>query len=344
MTHQHSIRMTTRDGIDVSFDCAEDEDLLTAAARAELVLPSSCRQGGCGACRGNCGDGDYHLGEHSLSALSPADREQGEVLLCRTYPRSDLTIALPFDRSAILSEEIPTRMAEIMEVDDMGGNTRRLLLRLLPDENNGLAAEFEPGQFMELVIPGGVKRAYSLSNTGNWNGHLEFLIRLRPDGAFSNWLGQDAQIGQTLQVRGPLGTFTLKENGMRPRWFVGGGTGLAPLMSMLRRMAEWQEPHPTRLYFGVTHETEIFATNELQALQTEMPGLMVETCVWHAGNAWSGFVGSPADALRRDLATCNTAPDIYLCGPPALITAAEDAAREANVPSDQVFAERFLAS
>lgn len=337
----YPIELTTRDGEHIRFDCAEDQNLIDAAAAVNIILPAQCKQGGCGACHAHATAGDYLLGEHSPEAL-PKDGGHGSLLMCRTYPRSALSIAAPFDHNRIQFQAIPSREAEIAELADIGENTVRLVLQLLPDADDSRAALFEPGQFMELEIPGsGLKRAYSLANNGNWEGRLEFLIRLQPNGRFSGYLKQ-AKTGDRLTVRGPQGAFGLQETGLRPRWFVAGGTGLAPMLSMLRRMAEWQEPHAARLYFGVNREAELFALDALDELKAALPQLVVEVCVWKPEGDWQGFAGTPVDALRRDLAAAQTQPDIYLCGPPILIDLAEAAAQELGVAESQIFSERFL--
>ncbi len=339
----HTIELTTRDGEQLRFDCDDDRSLLEAAADAHIVLPSQCRQGSCGACYADVTRGDYSLGEHNPAALPAGAAERGGVLLCRTSPLSDLSVALPFDHDRILLGEIRRRNAEITAIEPVGENTVRLTLHLAPGDDGGNVAEFEPGQFVELEVPGqAIRRAYSLANTGNWEGRLEFLIRLQPGGLFSTWLREQAHAGQTLIVHGPQGAFGLSENGLRPRWFVAGGTGLAPMLSMLRRMAEFQEPHPARLYFGVNRVEELFCLTELEALKAELPLLQVILCVWKPDQGWQGFCGTPVDALAQDLDGLNARPDIYLCGPPALIDAAESAARSQGVPIEQVFSERFL--
>jgi ferredoxin-NADP reductase/ferredoxin len=364
----HTVELHTRDGERVAFECPETVDVVTAAASANLTLPASCREGGCGTCRGTCRSGDYQLGSHSTGALTAEAAANGEVLLCRTFPRGPLTIAVPFDRSHILAGALALRQATVTGLARVADRTMRLVLELLPDEDGGRAAGFEPGQYMELEIPGsrGVRRAYSIANTANWDGRLEFFIRLHPDGRFSRWLESEAAIGQIIDVRGPQGTFGVQENGLRPRWMVAGGTGLAPLLSMLRRMAEWQEPQPVRLFFGVNTPSELFALDDLSRLEGEMPQLQVVTCVRQPGDGqphdgqphdgqphdgqphdgqpgtrWSGFVGTPADALDRDLATVGTIPDLYLCGPSAMIDAVEQVARRNGVSADRIVTERF---
>jgi ferredoxin-NADP reductase/ferredoxin len=339
----HIIEMTTRDGQQISFECAEDRNLIEAAADAQIILPSQCGQGACGACYADVTGGDFILTKVKPAALPADSAAKGGTLLCCTLPKSDLRIALPFDSNRIQTGEIKVRNAEITAIDAIGENTVRLELQLEPGEDGSTVAEFEPGQFMELEVPGqNLLRAYSLANIGNWEGKLEFLIRLQPNGQFSTWLREQATVGQTLIVHGPKGAFGITESGLRPRWFVAGGTGLAPMLSMLRRMAEFQEPHPARLYFGVNRTGELFCQNELKALQADLPQLELVFCVWKPEQNWQGFNGTPVDALAQDLANAAVLPDIYLCGPPALIDAAEAAAKANGVPDRQILSERFL--
>lgn len=341
----HAIELTTRDGAQLRFDCGPDQTLLDAAAQAAILLPAQCRQGSCGACYAEATDGDFTLADHSSSALPAGAVEQGGTLLCRTFPRSDLCISLPFDQDRIGSGAVPVRQAEIVALDTIAAATVRLVLQLLPDEELGSMAEFEPGQFMELEVPGlGLRRAYSLANTGNWEGRLEFLIRLQPQGRFSTWLQSQAQVGQALTVHGPQGAFGVNANSLNARWLVAGGTGLAPMLSILRRMAEFQETQPVKLFFGVNRIEELFCLDELMVLGSQLPQLQVITCVWKPEGEWQGFTGTPAEALERDLAFEGMHPDIYLCGPPAMIDAATVVAQAAGVPPTQIISERFSAS
>jgi NAD(P)H-flavin reductase/ferredoxin len=339
----HAIALNTRDDQHVRFECGEAETLLDAAARASIVLPSECKSGGCGACRVTCRDGDTATDPCSDEALPPEARRRGDILLCRTRPRSPLTLDAPFDHGAIGFFRVPLRAAAIAEIEDIGGNVRRLVLQLTDDDDLGCAAAFEPGQFMELDVPGqGLRRAYSLANTGNWDGRLEFLVRLHPAGRFSTWLRTTARIGDPVQVHGPQGRFTLREESLRPRYLVAGGTGIAPMLSMLRHMAELQDTTPAHVFFGVNRVEDLFALDSLERLQADLPGLGVTICVWQADSGWRGFAGTPVDALRERLARRDANADIYVCGPPQLIHAAEATARAAGIPDVQVFGEIFV--
>ncbi|MGZ8217490.1 2Fe-2S iron-sulfur cluster binding domain-containing protein [Methylomagnum sp.] len=343
---QHAITLTTQDGQRISFTGDENTDLLASAQVRGILLPSLCRGGGCGICLCTVVGGDYRQDSDNATALPPGADERGDVLLCVTYPLGDLALKAPYAYEHVRFEAPKTRPAEIVELAAVADNTVRLLLRLLPDQEGGQAAEFEPGQYMNLEVPGSkASRAYSLANTANWSGELEFLIRLHPGGVFSQFLEHDATVGQHLEVEGPLGHFTLQGQSLRPRWFVGGGTGLAPLLSMLRHMAEFQETQPARLYFGVNRETELVCLDELKRLAAELPQLQITLCVWRPEGGWDGFVGTPVDALRRDLERQDGAmPDLYLCGPPALINGATEAALAFGIGAEHIFSERFSPS
>ncbi|MFD1559022.1 2Fe-2S iron-sulfur cluster binding domain-containing protein [Paraburkholderia silviterrae] len=351
----HRIEITTRDGQAFSFACEPEQDVLTAAAAAQITLPSQCRRGSCGACHASVVEGDYALGAHSADALPQSDPHA--VLLCCTTPRSDLRIVAPYDGAKVLLRPVAVRRARIVALETIADDTRRLELRLEPDDVYGSAAEFEAGQFVELELPAGlegtggsVRRPFSLANTSNWDGRLELLIRLRPDGVFSSYLREHARVGDALSVHGPQGGFGLFAESLRPRWFVAGGTGLAPVLSMLRRMAEYQEMNDARLIFGVNRESELFMVDELERLQAELAQLRVELCVrdpgdggdpGNGGAAWRGFRGTPVDALQAALAAADVSPDLYVCGPPGMVSAAQAVAAAAGVPAAQFASERF---
>ena len=340
----YPVELTTADGTLIRFECAENQSLLAAAAAANIVLPSLCGQGTCAACHAFVIAGEFVVGEHDPDAV-PVEPGQTAVLMCCSYPRSPMRLAAPYEHSRVLFQPNVAREAVIVELTKVGESTVRLLVSLVSAESEGDTAQFEPGQFVELEIPGrDIKRAYSIANDWDGEGQLEFLIRMQPQGRFSEYLMRDARVGDKLVVWGPRGTFHLEEADRRSRWFVAGGTGLAPILSMLRRMAKRADDEEVRLFFGVNRETELFAVSDIDRLKSGMPTLKVEVCVWKPEGSWSGFVGTPVDALRRDLKTANAMPDVYLCGPPALIDSAAAVAKEGGVAKERIFSERFVQS
>jgi ferredoxin-NADP reductase len=176
--------------------------------------------------------------------------------------------------------------------------------------------------------------------------HAEHLRGLALRCRSRSYLVRNAAVGDKLLVHGPQGAFAMLENGMRSRWFVSGGTGLAPVLSMLRRMAEWGDPQPARLYAGFNDEGDLFAAGPIEELAGALSDFRAEMCLWrpNGGGGWRGFTGTPLEALKRDLAGSTETPDVYICGPPALIEAAEDALRVSGVPASQIIVERITAN
>ncbi|MBL8931111.1 MAG: 2Fe-2S iron-sulfur cluster binding domain-containing protein [Kineosporiaceae bacterium] len=344
---RYPVRLTTSDGVTLAIEVPDGSTVIEAALEAGHVLPSQCCRGTCGSCHATA-RGAYRLGDHSPSALPPEKEAAGEVLLCRTYPLGTVDVALAYPRSRILDGGVGRREGIVVEVSRVARDTVALRLQLDPDETTGAGVEFEPGQFMELQLPGDERRrAYSMTNTGNWDGEVEFLIRLHEGGYFSGFLSEllDGRrpLGERVILHGPTGAFGLRESGLRPRWFVAGGTGLAPLLSLLRRMAEWGDPHPARLFLGVTTEEDLPKLPLLEDLAAQLPTLVVEPCVWEPISDWTGTRGTPADALAAALAgRSGSAPDVYVSGPPLLVDAVTAVCLAAGLPPEHVVTERVL--
>jgi methane monooxygenase component C len=264
-------------------------------------------------------------------------------LLCRCYPTTDIEVEVPYTYDRIsFSPEGLSFEAEVVELAQISCNVMRLLLRRTGDEKQ---VKFDSGQFFDLEIPGTTTtRSYSPANTANKKGELEFLIRIVDGGKFSTYLKDDAKVGQKIQVKGPSGIFGLKENGFTPRYFVAGGTGLAPILSMVRRMHEWEEPQKCVIYFGVNTEAEIFHLEELDQLAAEMKTLELRNCVWKCSDDWHCEKGSVVDILRRDLQETGAKPDLYLCGPPGMVDATFAVCEEMGITKDHIFLEKFLPS
>ena len=337
-------KFRTTDGVDYVVECGEEETLLAAAEQAGYLLVSKCHHGACGTRRSQLVEGKVRLSEHSPHALSPEDEEDGGVLLCVGHPETDVLIDLPYDSSRVGNGKIPTQKVSIEALDQWPGGVVRLVVRAQGDPELGSAIQFEAGQYAELTPPGGgPARTFSFASAPNRDGTAEFYIKLQENGYFSNYLRTDAKVGDELTLRGPHGSFGLHENGTRPRWMVCGGTGLAPCMSMLRRMAQWGETQEALLIMGVNAPTDVFATVEMAELAASLPSLRTVMTVAQPDQTWTGPVGTAVDALDAELAARTPggeAPDIYLSGPPGFLEAAQTCAATRGVPADQIYQER----
>lgn len=367
---EHQVTFTTADGVDYAATATGEQSLLDAAADAGHVLPAMCRQGACGMCVAAVTSGDVRRAPANPDAMGPAAGE-GAALLCRTYAHSDCAVALPYDSTKVVESAPTPRQAAVEVAEPVADGVVRLLLRLAEHPEFGTAAEFDAGQYMQVEVPGrpGMLRAYSMANASSWDGLVEFYVRVQPHGAFSEFVVR-AEPGDQVTVIGPQGTFGLVENGLAPRWFVAGGTGVAPLLAMLRRMSEWADPQNVTMVVGCNNEADLFAHAALADVAQGLTQFRLVTCIWHPEAApddtcgavthpgWTAIakaaadrwlthdvvVGTPADALAQLLPEAGNAPDFYVCGPPPMVVAAEYALAEHGVDPARVYVERFTAN
>lgn len=342
-------RLITTDRYTLEIAVRRGSTLLEASREANLALPGFCEEGTCGVCRATLLHGDVDPGIIAPYALPAGLRAAGGILLCQARPGdSDVEVALPYGRQRIgrgAQDGAARRTGHISALESVASGTWRLALQLQPHPELGLPLRFEPGQFMKVAVPGSpFWRSYSLTNLSNDEGIAEFYIRNRPTGAFSRYLAR-AAVGDQLTIEGPSGAFGLVENGPRPRWFVSGGTGLTPLLSMLRSMSAVRAPQPVRFIVGVETAAEILAP--LLIDPATLPGGYALDIAVRRGEAesdWPAELGTSVDVMTRRLAEAPEPPDVYLCGPGPFMAAGRSAAIAAGVPARQVYTESILSS
>lgn len=318
----------TRDDIQHRFPCASASFVLDAAEEAGLYLPSVCRHGRCGTCWATIVSGRYELAPFEAKA---APKAPDAVLLCRCRPKEDMVVQLPYRDAQIGRRHVPERSAAIVAVNAAGAGWTALTLRLVPEGEYGQAAEFCPGQYVELHSPGtAVWQAAAMVNLPNENGLLEFLLPPDMDQALTGWLGQ-ARRGAVIQLRGPLGRFSLDETSPRPRLLIGAGAGLAPLLAMLRQLAGQRDRTRVHLLFVAAGEGQAFVEHCLAQLRAALPQLTVE------------FAPEGTAAVLRAACAKLQGPDIYACAPAPLLTEIEDAARALGVPAGRLRTEPVAA-
>ena len=339
----YDVVLVTSDNEESTIRCDSQTTVLDAAEGSGLVLKSACQAGGCGACSAVLSDGRVRMGDHDPGVIDTPE-EEGGILLCRSFPRADCRIELPYDRGQVVTAPPTRHQARIAGLDQVAETVMRLRLSLIAGADGSSSADFESGQFVRIAVPGSdVRRAYSPANVANWDGALEFFIRLLPGGVMSQYLTGTAAVGDELTVSSADGDFGLVENGLRPRWFIAGGTGLSPLLSMLRRMAEWGDAQPARLFFGVTRAAELFGQDELESLAASLPGFRFDTVVWQPDPGWAGATGTPVALAASEAPLLDEWPDVYVCGPPPMVDAAYAELTAVGIPPDQIHAERFSA-
>jgi propane monooxygenase reductase component len=327
MGKTHSVRFQPV-GIEIEVD--EDETILHAAFRQGIMLMHGCKEGQCSACKSFLLDGEVDLDRYSTFALPDFEEQEGWTLLCRAHPYSDLEVELiNYDEEVIRSGlPIKTVTTTVAAVEPLTSDI--WLLRLTPGE----PLDYKPGQYVDIEIPGGGHRSFSMAGTRP--DELEFMIKAYPGGRFSGLLADGAiKPGDRLDVTGPYGVFTLRASSPRRLLFIGGGAGMAPILSLLRSLQAGGSEREATYYYGARTEADLFHLDELAALPAAFVAALSED-----SNGWQGETGLITDVVDRledDIAEV----DAYVCGPPPMVEAAIALLEARGVPEAHIHFDKF---
>jgi propane monooxygenase reductase component len=325
----HTVRF---EPVGLEIEADEAETVLSAAFRQGLMLMHGCKEGQCSACKSFLLDGDVDLDRYSTFALPDFEEAEGWILLCRAHAYSDLEIELINYDEEIIHGGVPPRTVRtrVEAVDELTHDIRRL--RLAVDE----PFEFRPGQYVDIAIPGDEEhhRSFSMANTEP--GVLEFMIKLYPGGRFSGLLADGSiKAGDELAVTGPYGVFTLRSSSPRRLLFIGGGAGMAPIVSLLRSLHETGSDREATYYYGARTEADLFHLDELAELPASfVPALSEDS------NGWAGETGLITDVVDRLEGDCSEV-DAYVCGPPPMVEAAIALLEARGVPEEHIYFDKF---
>jgi CDP-4-dehydro-6-deoxyglucose reductase, E3 len=303
---------------DRSFSVAPERPVLDAAQGAGLNLPHSCKGGNCGACRVRLLEGEVRYPNGRPLGLSDAEVADGFILLCQARAVSDLRIEA-FELSAPGGSAIKRLPCRIVRSIPLSHDVLGVFLRLPPAED----FDFQAGQYIDVMLPGGRRRSFSIASPPHDSRLLELHIRRVQGGEFTEPLFADPlssrERGMLLSIEGPLGQFVYRPSDA-PMLLVGGGAGLAPLKSILRHVIENDLPRRMTLYWGVRSERDLYAHGELEELVRRAPAFRYEAVLSEPSAAWAGRRGWVHEAVLHDIERL-TATDIYASGPPAMIAA-----------------------
>ena len=340
MGDKHRVRFEPV-GIEIEVD--EDKTVLRQASEQGLMLMHGCKEGQCASCKSFVLDGDdIELDRYSTFALPDYEREEGFTLLCRAHVYEDVTIELlNFDEEMIHSGlPIQNAVAEVVSIEAVTHDLRHLVLRLIEPAE----IKFFPGQYVDIAVPGSdATRSFSMANTSSReDGRLEFVIKVYPDGLFSSFLDTRLAAGDRVDLTGPFGVFTLREGHDEDIVFVGGGAGLAPILALLRSMAERGIDRRAAFYYGARRRRDLCFTDELTALEEKLPNFRFVPALSEPddGDGWDGEVGLITDVVKRHETDLRRA-HAYLCGPPPMVEAAMPLLASLGVAEKHIYYDKF---
>jgi propane monooxygenase reductase subunit len=321
-------------------ECGEDETVLDAAFRQGYSLVYGCREGQCSACKCFLLEGEVSLKRYSTFALSDAEESSGYTLLCRAMPDTDLTIELlHVQEDYRLEHAISEGQGTVEQCERLTGDIFRLVLAVQE------SAEFSytPGQYVDLHVPGTeLRRSFSMASPPG-DGRLEFLIRAYPEGAFAGILEAGIDPGAEIGFTGPYGSFRLAQTD-RDVLMVAGGSGMAPVLALLRELADQASDRKIRFFYGARTSEDLFNRDLIEELGSRLENFhYTEVLSEPDGGEWTGATGYVHEAAAQALAAGEVEqPEVYTCGPPPMVDALVDVLTSVHgVSETDIYYDKF---
>ncbi len=304
------------------------ETLLEAGLRAGLALPYDCRAGGCGQCLCTVLNGRVDQGVFQAAALTPAMRSRGQALMCCAVALEDVEIEVEGVASLGSGDAAaPGRwQARVQRMERLSPDLMRVFIAL-PE---GQHLPFTAGQYINILLPDGEKRAFSFANPppdpaqppSTAGDVIELHIRWIPGGRYTTQVFEQMKVGDAVDFEGPLGRFTLHDS-ERPILMLAGATGFAPIKSILEDAFRRGVQRPLQLYWGVRQAGDLYLQELLQRWQAEHPNFHYVPVLSEADGdtAWSGRRGYVHQALLADHPDLSGF-EVYACGSVRMVQAA----------------------
>lgn len=318
-------------------DCDEEESVLDAAFRHGYNLVYGCREGQCSACKAYLLEGEVVLKPYSTFALSESEESNGYTLLCRAMPEEDLVVELlHFDPDNYkLENEIRDGRGTVTAVEALTHDIRRLELEVA--EPAGFS--FLPGQYVDVWVPeSDARRSFSMANLPG-DGRIELIVKHYPGGRFSSLLDGAIAVGDELRFTGPYGAFHLRDS-ERPVLMVAGGSGMAPILSLLRTLASEGSGRMVRFFYGARTEDDLFHVDLIREVGSGLADFDFVPVL----SDTEGFVHEAAGEFLESGAMSD--PELYMCGPPPMIDAMIELATDRHGIDERsrIFHDKFTTS
>lgn len=307
----------------VSFECSTEETILDGALKELVTIEHSCKTGECGVCQAELLSGTV-INEHGGVVSC------GKILTCQSKVRSSVQLSAKYfpELSKIKPQTLPCKLTSIEYLSDV------VVLKFkLPTT---ASFEFIPGQYIDLIYKG-VRRSYSLARNSSLKNHFELHVRKVTNGAMSSLLFSDLSENQLMRIEGPKGTFFVR-SGNKPIVFLATGTGIAPVLAMVERLIEDEDPRKIHIYWGGRWKDDFYL--DLDRLIALKHNNICHTLVSSRENDWSKYKGYIQDALLQDFIDISGF-EVYACGSPTMIESARNKLFNNGLPKDAFYYDAF---
>ena len=320
-----------------SFNTQTGESILSAALRQGIVIPHNCRNGFCGSCMGKLHSGKIgYEGEEKPRALTENKENEGYVLCCQAHTEGDIELEVE-TIDAVANIEIKTLPCRVSRLQKLAEDVMLVELKLPPHEK----FEFLAGQYLDFLLRDGRRRSFSMANPPLSDSVIELHIRKVPGGYFTTQVFDEMKEKDMLRIQGPFGTFLLRDND-RPVIMIAGGTGLAPLKSMLEVVRDKGSNRPIHFYWGARSARDLYFDEQLQQWIDELDCLKYTAVLSEPEDSdnWLGATGWVHEKVMQDFPDLEGF-DVYASGPPPMVNAIQKSFPEIGLQQGHLYFDSF---
>jgi CDP-4-dehydro-6-deoxyglucose reductase len=324
-----------------SFDVPDGDTVLTAALAAGYTIPYGCRNGACGSCKGRIIEGKVDYGTHQPYTLTDGEKQTGYALFCCAKPLADLVIDAR-EVGGVGEIQVKKLPCRVQSIEKPAADVAVIRLKLPANER----LQFLAGQYIEIILRDGKRRAYSMANPPHADDHIELHVRNMKGGAFTEYVFNTMKEKDILRFEGPLGTFFLREDSDKPMVLVASGTGFAPIKAIIEHAFHIGVTRPMVLYWGGRRPADLYMYGLAEQWARDHPNFRVVPVISDAEpeDAWTGRTGFVHKAVMEDF------PDLsghqaYACGAPVVVESAHrDFTSQCGLPEDEFYSDAFTPS
>ena len=319
------------------FTVEGSESVLDAALRQGIILPYGCRNGACGSCLGTLASGRVEYPNGTPLALGEQDQANHKALFCQARPTTDLDIIVR-EVDAARDIEVRTFPCRVEKLEHLAHDVIRIYLKLPASDR----MQFLAGQYIDVLIEGHEPRAFSIANAPHDDTLVELHIRYVEGGLFTDQVFHSMKEKAMWRIRGPLGTFFLREDSARPALLIGGGTGFAPIKGILEHAFKAGLDKPLHLFWGVRARRDLYLDALPQQWLKQHPNFRYSPVLSEPreDDAWTGMTGYVTNAVVQQYPDLS-GHDVYMSGPPVMVHTGHDLFMQHGLDESRFFSDAF---
>ncbi len=315
------------------------QPLLKALNGEGVFIPSACGgRGSCGLCKVKVTEGGGEYLPTELPWISDEEKKNQVRLSCQFKVKQDVAIQIPEELFNV--RQFDTTVESIV---DLTHDIKQVKLKI----HGGETINSKAGQFVQFQVPAyeltdeEVYRAYSMASVPSDNTHIELEIRQVPNGICTTYVHKHLKEGDSVTINGPYGDFYLQDT-ERDIICIAGGSGMAPLKSILLDMAEKGSTRNAKYFFGARSKRDLFLLDEMHEIEKRMPSFKFIPALSEPAeeDKWEGETGLITDVVRR-LSDNAAEAEAYLCGSPGMIDACLKVLTELGMPEERIYYDKF---